>query len=49
MYILMPAGFLLLLAALPAGRHRLHRAAIWAGLTAFPSCVFSLRAYWAWS
>lgn len=49
MYILMPAGSLLLLAALMADRQRLHRAAICAGLTSFPSCVFSLWAYWAWS
>lgn len=40
MRILMPAGFLLLLAALMADRQRLHWAAIWAGLTAFPSCLF---------
>lgn len=40
MYILMPAGFLLLLAALMADRQRLHWAAICAGLTAFPSCLF---------
>lgn len=40
MRILMPAGFLLLLAALMADRHRLHRAAIRSGLTAFPSCLF---------
>lgn len=40
MRILMPAGFLLLLAALMTDRQRLHWAAIWGGLTAFPSCLF---------
>lgn len=48
MHIRMPAGFLLLLPALLAGRHRLHRAAIRSGLTSFPSCVFLLRVCWAW-
>ena len=40
MRIFMPAGFLLLLAALIAGRAKLCSAAILAGICGFPACVF---------
>ena len=40
MRILMPMGFLILLAALIAGRANLHWPAILAGLTCFPACIF---------
>ena len=40
MRILMPAGFALMIAALIAGRTKLNGAAILAGLTGFPACVF---------
>lgn len=40
MRILMPVGFLLLLAALWIGRADLNGAAILAGLTGFPACIF---------
>ena len=40
MRIFMPVGFLLLLAALIAGRAKLRSAAILAGICGFPACVF---------
>lgn len=40
MHIRMPAGFLLLLPALLAGRHRLHRAAIRSGFNLLPLLCF---------
>lgn len=40
MRILMPAGFALMIAALIAERAKLNGAAILAGLTGFPACVF---------
>lgn len=40
MRIFMPVGFLLLLAALIAGRAKLCSAAILAGICGFPACVF---------
>lgn len=50
MRIFMPVGFLLLLAALIAGRAKLCSAAILAGICGFPACVCSSRwARWGWS
>ena len=40
MRILMPVGFLVMLAALIVDRGNLSGAAIFAGLTDFPACVF---------
>lgn len=40
MRIAMPVGFVLLLAAVIAGRARLHGAAILAAVTGFPACIF---------
>ncbi len=40
MRVAMPVGFALLLAAVIAGRARLSGAAILAGVTGFPSCIF---------
>ncbi len=40
MRILMPIGFTLMIAAFIAGRAKLNGAAILAGLTGFPACIF---------